>query len=184
MSQWLVAIALVAAVNPPRLAPALPRGDRPPRERVVVATTGAVLAAAALGGLVAVGTPVAGWLDVSAPTFAVAAGLVLAIAAIGQAARRPRPEPSLPGRRGALVPVAVPFVLRPEAGLVCLAAGAGDVALGAVVGLVGVVAGTTVAAWIDTQGVTGRTTRWAARLFEVAALTAGVAITVDGVIAV
>jgi small neutral amino acid transporter SnatA (MarC family) len=184
MSQWLVAIALVAAVNPPRLAPALPRGDRSPSERVVVATSGAVLAAAVLAALVALGNPVTRWLDVSAPTFAVAAGLVLALAGVGQAARRPRAEPSLPGRRAALVPVAVPFVLRPEAGLVCLAAGAGDVVLGSLVGLVVVVAMTAAAAWIDTEGVSGRATRWAARLLEVAALATGIAITVDGVIAV
>jgi small neutral amino acid transporter SnatA (MarC family) len=181
---WLVAIAVIAAVNPPRLAPALPRQDRTPGERVVVAAVGASLAAAVLALFVVVGGPVAEWLDVSAPTLAVGAGLVLALAAIGQAVREPRAEPSLPGRRAALVPVAVPFVLRPEVGLLCLAAGAGDAPLGAIVGLGGAIVGIAVGARVEVAGTTGRLTRWRGRVLAAVALVAGIAITVDGVVAV
>jgi len=184
MSEWLVAIAVIAGTNPARLAPALPRGDRDRSERVLVTAFGSVIAAVVLAVLVAAGGSVAGWLEVSAPTFAVAAGLVLVLAAIGQAVRAPHAEPSRPGRGAALVPVAVPFVLRPEVGLLCLAAGAGSAEVGAMIGLIGAVLGTVVGAWVDADGTTLRVTAWTARLLEVAAVAAGIAITVDGVVAV
>lgn len=184
MNGWLVAIAVVSAVNPARLAPALPRGDRPAGERALVSASGATAAAAVLALLVVLGEPVADWLDVSTPTFAVGAGLVLALAAIGQAVRAPRTEPALPGRRAALVPVAVPFVLRPEVGLLCLAAGAGGASSGAIAGLAAAVVGVALAGRLEIDGTTGRITRWAARGLEVAALVAGISLTVDGVLAV
>jgi len=184
MSGWLVVIALVGGVNAARLAPVLPRGDRTVGERVAVGGLGALLACAVLGVLVAAGDATASWLDVSAPTFAVAAGLVLVLGAIAQAVRVPRAEPSLPGRQAAVVPVAVPFVLRPDLGLVCLAAGASDTGLAATVGLVLAVTSVVAAAAIDVDGVRGRVVRWTAWGLGVATIAAGIAITVDGVLAV
>lgn len=184
MTGWLVVIALVAGVNAARLAPALPRGERVLGERVVVAGVGALVACTVLGVLVAAGDAAASWLDVSAPTFAVAAGLVLVLGAIAQAVRVPRPEPSLSGRQAALVPVAVPFVLRPDLGLVCLAAGASDTGLAAAVGLVLVAVTVVAAAAIVADDVPGRVVRWIAWGLSVATIAAGIAITVDGVLAV
>lgn len=183
MSGWLVVVAVVAGVNPARLAPALPRGERATAERAMVAGAGAALAALALGLLALAGDAVASWWEVSAPTFAVGAGLVLALAAVAQAVRRPRPEPALPGRRAALVPVAVPFVLRPEVGLVALAAGAADREAWVAVGLVLVVAGAAAAA-ISIGGVAGRVLRWLAAVGSVAALASGIALTTGGVLSV
>jgi small neutral amino acid transporter SnatA (MarC family) len=184
MNAWIVAIALIAGANAPRLAPALPRGERSPGERALVAAGGAGLAAICLLVLAVAGDPIASWWEVSAPTVAVAAGLVLVLATIASVARRPRAEPALPGRRAVLVPVAVPFVLRPELGLVCLAAGAGDQLPAAAGGLAVIVASVTVAALASDDGPSRRVVAWAAWGCQVATIAAGIAITVDGVLAV
>ena len=184
MSAWIVAIALIAGANAPRLAPALPRGGRTRTERMIVAAGGAGLAAVCLLGLAVAGDPIASWWDVSAPTVAVAAGLVLVLATVATVARRPRTEPALPGRRAMFVPVAVPFVLRPELGLLCLAAGADGLLVAAAGGLVAIVASVTVAALTSDEGTSRRVVAWAAWGCQVATIAAGIAITVDGVLAV
>lgn len=184
MAGWLVVVAVVAGINPARSAPALPRRDRSSSERALVAGAGAAIAAVVLGLLALAGDSVASWWEVSAPTFAVGAGLVLALAAVAQVVRRPRAEPALPGRRAALVPVAVPFVLRPEVGLVALAAGAADREAWVAAALVLVVAGVAATAAASVDGVTGRVLRWLAAVGSVAALASGIALTTDGVLSV
>ena len=72
----------------------------------------------------AVGGPLLDALDVSEPSFRVAAGIVAALAgAVDLFRRPPSPEPALAGWRAALVPVAIPVVARPA--LLVLALGAG-----------------------------------------------------------
>jgi small neutral amino acid transporter SnatA (MarC family) len=179
-----VVVAIVAGVNPARLAPALPRGERTPNERTWVAGLGALAAGVVLAVMALGGDTFADALDVSAPTMTVAAGLVLAIAAVGQAVRAPRPEPALDRRRAALVPVMVPFVLRPEVGVLCLAAGAADQVGAALVGLLVAAGLVALSGHADVEGITGRVLQWSARVGQAAALVAGIALTVDGVSAV
>ena len=72
----------------------------------------------------AAGDPLLDALDVSEPSFRLAAGVVAAVAGIADLFRRPpSPEPALPGRRAALIPVAIPAVARPA--LLVMAIGAG-----------------------------------------------------------
>ena len=61
----------------------------------------------------------------SAPALRIAAGAVAVIGGIADLVRRPpAPTPALPGRRAALVPVAVPLVVRPALVVIALSAGA------------------------------------------------------------
>ena len=107
---WIV--ALVAALNPVRAALAVPREDR--RSSVRVAALGGVVGSAVVLLLAMAGGPLLDALDVSDPAFRIAAGAVAAIAGGLDLVRRPpSAEPSLPGWRAALVPVAVPLVIRP-----------------------------------------------------------------------
>ena len=70
------------------------------------------------------GGPLLDALDVSEPSFRIAAGIVAGLAGAADLFRRPPPpEPALAGRRAALVPVAIPLVARPA--LLVLALGAG-----------------------------------------------------------
>jgi small neutral amino acid transporter SnatA (MarC family) len=137
-----------------------------------------VCAAAALG------EPLLDALDVSDPSFRTAAGLVAVLAGIADLFRRPpAPEPALPGRRAALVPVAVPLVARPALLVLALGAGADrDLLLTAGAMLVGValLAGLT-AAW-PTEGPRGRVLRWACRLLGAGLVACGVLLAIDGVL--
>lgn len=184
-SGWLIAVALVAGINPFRLAPGLPRGDRSRSERVLVAALGAGAAGAVLVGLGAVGPAAIDWLSVSDPTMRVAAGVVLSVAGVvALVVGGPAAEPSLAGRGAALVPVAVPFVLRPEVGLVAVSGGA-DGHLGAVAG--GVLAAVVLVALaalsdLDDGSVAERVQQWSGRLVAAVCLLAGLALLVSGVL--
>jgi len=184
-SAWLIALAVFATANPARVAPALPRGARPAGERALVTVLGAGLATAVLVGLALAGEAIVDGLGVSAPTMRVAAGLALLATGLRDLwVAPPGPDPALTGRAAALVPVAVPLVLRPELGVLAVSAGAdvgpAPVAL-PLVAVVGVLAGL---ATMDLDGPAARVTRWAARLGGVLVLATGTALTVDGVLSV
>jgi small neutral amino acid transporter SnatA (MarC family) len=123
-------------------------------------------------------------IDVSDPSFRVAAGIVGGIAGIADLFRRPPPsEPSLSGWRAALVPVAVPVVARPALAVLALGAGADQgvlVCLGAMA--VGVATLTALVARCPTDGAGGRVLRWAGRLLAAGLVACGVILTVDGVL--
>jgi small neutral amino acid transporter SnatA (MarC family) len=117
MSFGLLLLGFVAAANPCRARLVLPR------HRIAVAL-GALAALAVGAGLVALGRPLVDALDVSAESFRLAAGVVLAV----EGARtlvwpRPAAEPELPGLGAALVPVAFPILLQPGVVVLALAAG-------------------------------------------------------------
>jgi hypothetical protein len=120
---WLLVAALVAAVNPLRAALGVPLRAR--RARTGLAALGGLAAVAAYAAGAAVAAGLLDVLDINEPVARLAAGIAIGVAGIADLVRgRPSPEPALPGRWAALVPVAVPFVLRPAAAVLVLSAGA------------------------------------------------------------
>jgi small neutral amino acid transporter SnatA (MarC family) len=185
-SAWLWLVALVAAANSGRVALGVPRGDRSRRDIAAVAAIGGLA-----GGLVVylvslASGPLLDAVDVSVPAFRIAAGAVGAIAgAVAFVRPAPCPEPALPGRGAALVPIAVPLVAGPALVFLALSAhadrGAGVVAL-ALAMAVAVLA--IVAGRVGVDGVSGRTLRWATRGTAAAAVVAAVLLVIDGIFAV
>lgn len=113
MSLALLALAALCAVNPARVRSALPR-----EETVRVGALGAGLAWLALVPLVVLADAVLDAAQVAASTLRMAAGIVLVLqGGWVMVTRPPRPEPALPGRRAALVPVAFPVLLTPGLGV-------------------------------------------------------------------
>lgn len=123
MSTILLALAAMAAVNPPRTRLAVPEaGDR--RARLPELAAGTLLGLGVAGSLALLSGPLLEWLSVTPETFRIAAGLVLAITGLRSLVwPRPSEEPELPGLRAALWPVAFPRVLTPEVAALALTAG-------------------------------------------------------------
>jgi small neutral amino acid transporter SnatA (MarC family) len=183
-SALLWAAALLLALNPARAAFAIPRAGQAPREAVGLAVLGGALGGAAVCLVAAAGDPLLDALDVSEPSFRLAAGVVAAVAGIADLFRRPpSPEPALPGWRAALIPVAIPAVARPALLVMAIGAGADRsalVAVAAMVAAVGLLAGLT--AWCPTDGPRGRALGWARRLLAVGLVACGVLLAVDGLL--
>lgn len=183
MSTWLLVVAVVAALNPARVAGAVP-ASAPSRWAVVA--VGGLAGAVVLDLLALAGDAVVDALDVSAPTLRIGAGLVaMAVALRDLLGPPPAAEPALAGWGAAVVPVAVPLVLRPVLGVLAISGGV-DVGAGPVV--VAVVAGVAVAALATAlvaspdAGVSGRLRGWGAELAAVALLLAGAGLTVEGIL--
>jgi small neutral amino acid transporter SnatA (MarC family) len=177
-SAWLWAAALLLALNPARAAFGVRR-----------TAVGAVAAGGAIGGLAvcaaaALGGPLLDALDVSEPSFRVAAGVVAAAAGFVDLFRRPPPpEPALAGRWAAVVPVAIPVVVRPARVVLALSAGADrGVLLTAGAMAIGVALLTALAARWPTDGPAGRVLRWAGRLLAAALVACGVLLAIDGIV--
>jgi len=183
-SGWLWAAVLVLALNPARAAFGVPRAGTSPRSAVRLAAVGGAIGGLVVCAAAALGDPLLEALDVSEPSFRVAAGVVAVLAGAADLFRRPpRPDPALAGWRAALVPVAIPLVVRPA--LVVLALGAGAdrgvlVSAGAMAAAVGLLAGLT--AGSAPEGPRGRVLRWAGRLLGVALAACGVVLAIDGVL--
>lgn len=174
MTTALAALALLAAVNPPRRA-----AELDPRPRPSVGLLAAVIAASVVVGAAAVSGPALDWLAVSAPTLRIGAGLVLALRAVVDLVRRPRPEPeALAGWGEALYPIAVPVLVRPELVLLAMSAGA-DLGVGIAGALtaLAVAAGAAAVVWWPV----GRSSRYVGVAVSAAAAAAGVAVAVSGV---
>ena len=173
---------LVLALNPARAAFGVPRAGRSPRTAVRVTAIGGAIGGLAVCAAAAAGGPLLDALDVSEPSFRVAAGVVAVLAGAADLFRRPpRPEPALAGWHAALVPVAVPLVARPALLVLALGAGADrgfPVSAGAMAVGVALLAGLT-AGW-STEGPRGRVLRWAGRLLGVALAACGVLLAIDG----
>jgi small neutral amino acid transporter SnatA (MarC family) len=182
-SGWLWALVLVLALNPARAAFGVPRAGRSSRDVIRLAATGGAIGGLAVCAAAALGGPLLDGLDVSDPSFRIAAGIVAGLAgAIDLFRRPPSPDPALPGRRAALVPVAIPIVARPALVVVALGAGAEQsvlVTAGAMAAGVALLVGLVAA--LPTEGSEGRVLRWAARLLAAALVAGGVLITVDGI---
>jgi small neutral amino acid transporter SnatA (MarC family) len=185
-SGWLWAAVLVLALNPVRAALGVPRAGRPRRTVAGLAALGGALGGLAVCAAAAVGGPLLEAVDVSEPSFRVAAGILAALAGAADLLRRPPPpEPALPGWRAALVPVAIPVVARPALLVLALGAGADrGVAVSAAAVALGIVLLTALAAGWDPEGPAARVLRWASRVLAAALVAGGVLLAVDGVLAV
>jgi small neutral amino acid transporter SnatA (MarC family) len=181
-SAWLWAAALLLGLNPARAAFGIPRASRP--SPVVLAAVGGALGGLAVCVGAAAGEPLLDGLDVSEPSFRLAAGVVAAVVAVLDLFRRPpSPVPALAGWRAALIPVAIPLVARPALLVMALGAGADQgvlVCAGAMA--TGTAALAALAAWCPTEGPGGRALLWAARLLAAGLLACGVVLAVDGVL--
>ena len=182
-SGWLWALVLVAALNPARAVFGIPRAGRSPQDALDLAALGGALGGLLVCAVTALGGPLLDWLDVSDPSFRIAAGAVAALGGIADLFRRPPPpEPALPGWRAALVPVAIPVVARPV--LIVLALGAGAdrgvlVAAGSMAIAVALLCGLT--QWWTMDGPRGRVMRWAGRLLAAGLVAGGVVLGLDGI---
>lgn len=183
-SGWLWAAALVLALNPARAAFGVPRAGRSPRTVVGVAAVGGVIGALAVCAAAAAGGPLLEALDVSEPSFRLAAGIVAGLAGAADVFRRPPPpEPALAGWRAALIPVAIPVVARPALLVLALGAGADrGVLVSAGAMAMGIVLLTGLAAAWPAEGPRGRVLRWAGRLLAAALVACGVILAVDGIL--
>jgi small neutral amino acid transporter SnatA (MarC family) len=183
-SALLWAAALILALNPARAAFAVPRARRSPREALGLAALGGALGGVAVCLVAAAGDPLLDALDVTAPSFRLAAGVVAAVAGIADLFRRPpSPEPAPPGRRAALIPVAIPAVARPALLVMAVGAGADRSALVAVAAMVVAVALlAALTAWCPPDGPRGRALVWARRLLAAGLIACGVLLAVDGIL--
>ena len=140
------------------------------------AITMAALLSAALVTLAAgLSEPLLDLLDVSPPTFRVAAGVVLAVAGIRWVVVGARPivddRPSVVGL--------LPFFVTPQLVAIAITVGVDDgVATAAIAGAVGLLVAVIAASWRG-QGLTWWS--WAARLVGLAGVAVGLALVVDGV---
>jgi small neutral amino acid transporter SnatA (MarC family) len=183
-SGWLWALVLLVALNPARAAFGIPRAARSPRAALGLAALGGVLGGLLVCAAGAAGDPLLDALDVSQPSFRIAAGVVAVLGGIADLfGRQPQPEPALAGWRAALVPVAIPLVARPTLVVLALGAGADRGVLVAAGGTaVAVVLLSALTAWWSTEGLRGRVLRWASRLLAAVLVTGGVVLGVDGVL--
>ena len=181
-SALLWAAALLLALNPARAAFAIPRAGRSSREALGLAALGGALGGVAVILVAAAGEPLLDALDVTEPSFRLAAGVVAAVAGIADLFRRPpSPEPALPGRRAALIPVAIPAVARPALLVMAIGAGADRSALVAVAAMVVAVALlAALTAWCPPDGPRGRALGWARRLLAAGLIACGVLLAIDG----
>jgi small neutral amino acid transporter SnatA (MarC family) len=151
---------------------------------VGLATAGGVIGGVAVCAVAAMADPLLDALDVSEPSFRVAAGIVAAITGAADLFRRPPPpEPSLAGWRAALIPVAVPVVTRPAVVVLALGAGADQdllVSGGAMAVAIALLTGLT--AGCPTEGAVGRAIRWVSRLLAAGLVACGVVLTIEGVL--
>ncbi|HEY7071205.1 MAG TPA: hypothetical protein VH479_13860, partial [Acidimicrobiales bacterium] len=185
-SAWLWLAALVAAFNPCWVALGVPRAGRSRREVVTIAALGgaggalAVLVTSLLSG------PLLDVLDVTTPAFRIAAGVVAAVAgAVTLVRPRPAREPALAGRRAALVPVAVPLVVRPALVFLALSAHADRGVPVPAAALAASVAGlVALVARVAPEGTGGRAVLWVARGTAAALIAASVLLVLDGVYSV
>jgi len=183
-SAWLWAAALVLALNPARAAFGVTRAGRSARTVVGVAAVGGAIGALAVCAAATAGGPLLEALDVSEPSFRIAAGIVAGLAGAADLFRRPpSPEPALAGWRAALVPVAIPVVARPTLLVLAVAAGADrGVLVSAGAMAIGTALLTGLAAGWPTEGPGGRVLRWAGRLLAAALVACGAILAVDGVL--
>jgi small neutral amino acid transporter SnatA (MarC family) len=137
VSVWFVFAAMIAAVNPARVAVAL--AATPGRVRRRPLLVGTTAAGAALIVIGAFGSQLLDLLDLSDETWRIAAGAVAVLAGARRMVFDTAAVPPLTAPRHGVVPVAFPVLLVPEVVVVTVLVGAtegvGTALLGAAVGL-------------------------------------------------
>jgi small neutral amino acid transporter SnatA (MarC family) len=162
--------AFLVAVNPPAIAAALAASVT-----MRAITISALLSAALVFVTAGLSEPVLDLLDVSPPTFRLAAGVVLAIAGVRWVALGARPTVDGAPRAAALLPV----FLTPQLVAIALTTGVDDgVATAAVAGAAALVVAVLATCWRG-RGLVWWS--WAARLVGVGGVAVGLSLVVDGV---
>lgn len=183
MSIVLAFVALVAAVNAPRGRFVL--GQESPGERVTVGGLGAILAFGGVALTAVAAEPLRDAFGISIETARIGAGVVAAlVGARDLVAGLPDPEPSLPGRRAALVPVAFPVLLNPALIFLAFSTALDHTSWAAVLLALPALATLPLAAIVEIGGAARATRRamvGAARLTAALLVLAGIAVAVDGV---
>ena len=168
-------LAVLAATNPPRVWSALP----PRPDRVPGAGVGAAIVVGAALVLAAVASALLDLLDVSASTFRIGAGIVIAVVGVHDLiAGAPKPEPALRGWRAGLIPIAFPLLVNPALGAAALTASA-DHGMVTAVGAAAIGGAALVA--LATLTEPARVLRGAGRIVGAALVILGIALAVDGV---
>lgn len=179
MSLALLVFAAVCVVNPFRVRAAVPSDDP-----VRIAAGGATLAWVGVAVVAVISDVLLDTEAFPASTVRMALGVVAVLQGgwtlVG---RLPTPEPRLPRRRAALVPVAFPVILTPGLGLLAASAALDrsvPVALGV---LAGALASVPALAWAgrDERETSARLRGGAARLLAGGLVLAGVALLINGV---
>lgn len=168
-------LAVLAATNPPRVWSALPA----PPDRTRAALVGGAVTLAAAVVLAALASGLLDLLDISASTFRLGAGLVIAVLGLYDLlAGAPKPEPALAGWRAGFVPIAFPLLLNPALGAAVLTTSADHGMTTPIVAtLIGVAALAALALVIEPA----RVLRGAGRLVGAAMVILGITVAVDGV---
>jgi small neutral amino acid transporter SnatA (MarC family) len=185
-SAWLWLAALVAAFNPCWVALGVPRSGRSRRDVAAIAALGGLAGALAVVAISLLSGPLLDALDVSQPAFRVAVGVVAAVVgAVTLVRPTPAPDPALDGPRAALIPVAVPLVVRPALVFLALSAHADrGVPVVATALALSVALLVVVAAQLPPQAPGARAVGWAARATAAVLLATSVLLVLDGVLAV
>jgi small neutral amino acid transporter SnatA (MarC family) len=182
-SGWLWFVALLAALNPARAAFAVPRSGRSRREVVGLVAAGGAIGGVAVCAVAALGGSLLDALDVSDPSFRLAAGIVAVLAGAADFFRRPpAPEPALSGWRAAIVPVALPAVARPALLVMALGAGADRGVPVTAAAMATAVVSTAIAVRWSAEGPRARTLRWLGVLLAASLVACGAILGVDGVL--
>jgi small neutral amino acid transporter SnatA (MarC family) len=170
----VLAVAMLAVLNPPARAARLRHLD----ERRSIAA--AVVALAVIAAIAAAAGPALDAGDVSAPTVRVGAGLVVGVAGVVDLVRGRGAEPDLPkGWVAALVPAAFPLLLEPQVGVLAVSAGADH---GVVV--TALTAAAVLAAFITARRIGTSLLVALGRFVGALGVLAGTALVVDGVLSV
>jgi small neutral amino acid transporter SnatA (MarC family) len=181
MNGILLGVAYVAAVNPLRTRLGLPEDDRR-RVRFGVAAAGSILALAGVWALAAGSGPVLDLLEVSPETFRLAAGIVLAVAAIVTLLRpRPPAEPELPGLWSAVWPAFYPRLLSAEVVALALTTGTKEGAAASVAAAGVALAATVLLGRVRRTGFADRVLVNLGRLVTVLLVIAALYLIVDGI---
>ena len=168
-------LAVLAATNPPRVWSALP----PRPDRMPAAGVGVITALAAVLALGWIASPLLDLLDVSASTFRVGAGIVIAVVGVHDlAAGAPRPQPALSSWKAGFVPIAFPLLVNPALGAAALMASADH---GIAPPVVGAAIGGAALIALATLTEPARVLRGAGRFVGAALVILGIALAVDGV---
>jgi small neutral amino acid transporter SnatA (MarC family) len=178
VSAALVAVAVLATVNPARVPLGLPEM----RGRTTLVAVASVAAIVVAGVLLAVADPLLDALDVSPESLRIAAGLVLVVGGLRVlAVPRPSGDAGLTGRSAAFVPVLFPLLLTPELALVLLAAGADERNAAALAGLAFALVLAVASALVRRTPIADGLFVAATRLLGALLVLAGVGYVVDGI---